>query len=301
MPYRPKRPRNLKRPKTSDPEEAEESRKGHQPADLAESSASPPAGDIAQGQHSTSSAPHRDVTVPGQPDATTSSPTGSDAPAAVWTGPLIGYCFCKDWKVTIKEPIPGVVVCHCKDCQAISSSFFCTFLTVSMVTLQFCILTARLALFVRRAHFVHHELNLQLQLTESRALLMVEPTDRESRNVESSTYYYTIKTGDNTGRSQSRTFCKRCGTVLFATPESLEGALPVNRNLFVGPHNDLSPSLRELLTPKIEIFTKDRSAWRPGQEGVLHQYISMPVGFGDSGDSTEQETNPAVVAGDLHL
>ncbi|KAF3914665.1 hypothetical protein AA313_de0204516 [Arthrobotrys entomopaga] len=266
MPYRPKRPRNPKRPKTSDPEEAEEFQDGEQPAGPAESFPSSSARATAQGQPSTSSAPHRDVTVPGQSDATTSSPTGSDPPAAAWTGPLIGYCFCKDWKVTIKEPIPGVVVCHCKDCQAISSSFFCTFLTV-----------------------------------KSRALLMVEPTDRESRNVESSTYYYTIKTGDNTGRSQSRTFCKRCGTVLFATPESLEGALPVNRNLFVGPHNDLSPSLRELLTPKIEIFTKDRSAWRPGQEGVLHQYVSMPVGFGDSGESTQQEANPALVAGDLHL
>ncbi|RVD88901.1 uncharacterized protein DFL_003065 [Arthrobotrys flagrans] len=52
----------------------------------------------------------------------------------------------------------------------------------------------------------------------------VEPQVREARNVESSTYYfyyyyyyYTIGTGDNTGRSQSRTFCKRCGTVLFVT------------------------------------------------------------------------------------
>jgi len=44
---------------------------------------------------------------------------------------IVGYCFCKDWRVEIKEPISGVVVCHCKDCQAISSSFFCTFLTVS--------------------------------------------------------------------------------------------------------------------------------------------------------------------------
>ncbi|KAF3933942.1 hypothetical protein ABW19_dt0206731 [Dactylella cylindrospora] len=129
---------------------------------------------------------------------------------------------------------------------------------------------------------------------------MVEPRDREARNVESATYYYTIKTGDNTGRSQSRTFCKRCGTVLFATPESLEGALPVNRNLFVGAHNELTPALKELLTPKIEIFTKDRSAWRPGQEGVLHQYVSMPIGFGDNSGNAE-ETNPAIVVGDLHI
>ncbi|KAK6523406.1 hypothetical protein TWF281_001387 [Arthrobotrys megalospora] len=219
--------------------------------------------DTARGQASNSA--NRDACTPEQPDATT-SPASAEATTANWVGPLIGYCFCQDWKVTIKEPIPGVVVCHCKDCQAISSSFFCTFLTV-----------------------------------KSRALLMVEPRDREARNVESSTYYYTIKTGDNTGRSQSRTFCKRCGTVLFATPESLDGALPVNRNLFVGPHNDLSPALRELLTPRIEIFTKDRSQWRPEQEGVLHQYVSMPVGFGDSGNSDDAETNPAILAGDLHL
>ncbi|KAK6352146.1 hypothetical protein TWF730_008978 [Orbilia blumenaviensis] len=265
MPYRKRvqRPR-FKRPRTSEPEETVENAAQQPPAGGPENSASPVRSTARrQAPNPTVS---RDTGTADHPDATTSSPTSAEASAASWVGPLVGYCFCQDWKVTIKEPIPGVVVCHCKDCQAISSSFFCTFLTV-----------------------------------KSRALLMVEPRDREARNVESSTYYYTIKTGDNTGRSQSRTFCKRCGTVLFATPESLEGALPVNRNLFVGPHNELSPALQELLTPRIEIFTKDRSQWRPEQEGVLHQYVSMPVGFGDSGNSDDAEGHPAVLASDLHL
>lgn len=86
------------------------------------------------------------------------------------------------------------------------------------------------------------------------------------------------------------------------TAESLEGALPVNRNLFVGPHADLSPALTELLTPRIEIFTKDRSDWRPGQEGILHQYNSMPVGFGDSGGgSNDGDAASAAHAGDIHI
>ncbi|KAF3192105.1 hypothetical protein TWF788_004293 [Orbilia oligospora] len=266
MPYRKhrvQRPR-VKRRRTSE-EPIEDAGQQQQPeAGPAENTASPSAESSTRRRASNSATDHDTGTLE-HPDAT-SSPASAEATAANWVGPLIGYCFCRDWKVTIKEPIPGVVVCHCKDCQAISSSFFCTFLTV-----------------------------------KSRALLMVEPRDREARNVESSTYYYTIKTGDNTGRSQSRTFCKRCGTVLFATPESLEGALPVNRNLFVGPHNNPSPALQELLTPRIEIFTKDRSQWRPEQEGVLHQYVSMPVGFGDSGNSDDAEANPAILAGDLHL
>ncbi|KAK6339916.1 hypothetical protein TWF718_009304 [Orbilia javanica] len=266
MPYRRvkrvQRPR-VKRRRTSEEPTEDDAAEQEPVAGPAENAASSSAERSAQRQISNSATNHG-ASTSDHPDAT-SSPASAEATAS-WAGPLIGYCFCRDWKVTIKEPIPGVVVCHCKDCQAISSSFFCTFLTV-----------------------------------KSRALLMVEPSDREARNVESSTYYYTIKTGDNTGRSQSRTFCKRCGTVLFATPESLEGALPVNRNLFVGPHNNPSRALQELLTPRIEIFTKDRSKWRPGQEGVLHQYVSMPVGFSDSGNGEDAEANPAALAGDLHL
>ncbi|KAK6338028.1 hypothetical protein TWF696_001499 [Orbilia brochopaga] len=261
MPYRQKKPR-AKKQKTS--EEAEDATTHPQPSGLNDPVASPSSSRTrARDRNSPNSPEHHDESSHTQHDTTTSSPTGSaEAVPPPWSGPLIGYCFCQDWKITIKEPIPGVVVCHCRDCQAISSSFFCTFLTV-----------------------------------KSRALLMVEPRDREARNVEASTYYYTIKTGDNVGQSQSRTFCKRCGTVLFATPESLEGALPVNRNLFGWPHNDLTPSLRELLTPRIEIFTKDRSPWRPGQDGVLHQYVSMPMGFGDSGEDTSAHMS----SGDLHL
>ncbi|EGX53129.1 hypothetical protein AOL_s00007g78 [Orbilia oligospora ATCC 24927] len=236
MPYRKhrvQRPR-VKRRRTSE-EPTEDAGQQQQPeAGPAENTASPSAESSTRRRASNSATDH-DAGTLDHPDAT-SSPASAEATAANWVGPLIGYCFCRDWKVTIKEPIPGVVVCHCKDCQAISSSFFCTFLTVSMG----CPTPQLLLMFA-----------LSLQ----------------------------------------------AGCIT----ESLEGALPVNRNLFVGPHNNPSPALQELLTPRIEIFTKDRSQWRPEQEGVLHQYVSMPVGFGDSGNSDDAEANPAILAGDLHL
>ncbi|KAJ6258723.1 hypothetical protein Dda_6774 [Drechslerella dactyloides] len=269
MPYR-GRSRRAKKQKTS--EDAEDATAQPHSPGLSEPAASPPSTRTRAREQISHSPPHHDDSAH---DATTSSPTGStEAVAAPWNGPLIGYCFCQDWKVTIKEPIPGVV-------------YGLPYATIRVCSIVFG--NSRM----------ERNINLTCTSLESRALLMVEPRDREARNVESSTYYYTIKTGDNVGQSQSRTFCKRCGTVLFATPESLEGALPVNRNLFGSPHNDLTPSLRELLTPRIEIFTKDRSPWRPGQDGVLHQYISMPMGFGDSESS--QDTAAHISSGDLHL
>ncbi|KAF3933860.1 hypothetical protein ABW19_dt0201881 [Dactylella cylindrospora] len=131
MPYRPKRPRAKRQRTTEDSDDASH----HHVADMVESPASsasvviPPR---APGSAPSAAQPN-DIGASTQPDPTTSSPTGSaEAASTTWSGPLIGYCFCQDWKITIKEPISGVVVCHCKDCQAISSSFFCTFLTVSM-------------------------------------------------------------------------------------------------------------------------------------------------------------------------
>lgn len=34
---------------------------------------------------------------------------------------------------------------------------------------------------------------------------------------------------------------------------------------------------------------------------MLHQYVRIPVGFGDNGNSDDAKVNPAVLAGELHL
>lgn len=77
-----------------------------------------------------------------------------------------------------------------------------------------------------------------------------------------------------------RTFCRGCGTMLFAEPSSI-GVLVVNCGLF--QNHKYHPAMK----PSLEIFTTRRSSWLTRREDAL-QADAMPV-FPSAEDDTETE------------
>jgi hypothetical protein len=46
--------------------------------------------------------------------------------------PINGHCLCGDFSITVVNPRPGIIMCHCFDCQVNSASFFGTYISAGM-------------------------------------------------------------------------------------------------------------------------------------------------------------------------
>lgn len=46
--------------------------------------------------------------------------------------PISGHCLCEDWTIVVLNPRPGMILCHCYDCQINSSSFFGSYISTGI-------------------------------------------------------------------------------------------------------------------------------------------------------------------------
>lgn len=157
--------------------------------------------------------------------------------------PLAGQCLCGDFTIVISNPRPGMIMCHCYHCQINSASFFGTYIT-----------------------------------TESRRNMMIIQSQK-SRKHKPEMRVYDAQPIDAPHKCP-RTFCRGCGTMLFAEPSSI-GVLVVNCGLF--QNHKYHPAMK----PSLEIFTTRRSSWLTRREDSL-QADAMPV-FPRTGDDTGNE------------
>ncbi|KAF8426210.1 Mss4-like protein [Tirmania nivea] len=157
--------------------------------------------------------------------------------------PLAGQCLCGDFTIVISNPRPGMIMCHCYHCQINSASFFGTYIT-----------------------------------TESRRNMMIIQSQK-SRKHKPELRMYDAQPIDAPHKCP-RTFCRGCGTMLFAEPSSI-GVLVVNCGLF--QNHKFHPAMK----PSLEIFATRRSSWLTRREDAL-QADAMPV-FPSAEDDTETE------------
>ncbi|RPA71327.1 hypothetical protein BJ508DRAFT_315718 [Ascobolus immersus RN42] len=109
--------------------------------------------------------------------------------------PISGHCLCGDFAITLINPRPGMIMCHCFDCQVNSASFFGTYVSA-----------------------------------ESMKSVLLIPSQRDDMEHEAElTTFDAIPEGQ--GGGCPRTYCRSCCTMLYAEPSSI-GIVAVNASLF---------------------------------------------------------------------
>lgn len=111
--------------------------------------------------------------------------------------PISGHCLCEDFTLVVLVPRAGTILCHCVDCQINGASFFGAYVVAGMLLLVMS----------------RESTDKMIDCRENVILVPQNRDYGELRDPEIGIY---DAQPISSGTSCPRTFCKTCGTMLYA-------------------------------------------------------------------------------------